>query len=76
MKEVLTINVFRALQFKNELDLFFKIDVIHKAVKTFIFDHPQNPLEACLVHIEDLPSELEEAKYCVRYSEVAKVGDG
>ncbi|XP_022847624.1 uncharacterized protein LOC111370160 [Olea europaea var. sylvestris] len=44
------------------------IDVIKDAVsETFKLDHPQDPLEACLMHSQDLSPEKEEAKECTRY---------
>ncbi|XP_022850853.1 uncharacterized protein LOC111372695 [Olea europaea var. sylvestris] len=67
-EEELTINVFRAFRFQSEPDSCMQIDVIKEAVlETFKLDHPQDPLEACLVHCQDLPSDKEEAEECARY---------
>ncbi|XP_022861544.1 uncharacterized protein LOC111381926 [Olea europaea var. sylvestris] len=67
-EEELIINIFRAFRFQRELDSYMQIDVIKEAVpKTFKQDHPQDPLEACLVHSQYLPSENEEAEEYARY---------
>ncbi|XP_022875808.1 uncharacterized protein LOC111394287 [Olea europaea var. sylvestris] len=67
-EEELTINVFRAFRFQSEPDSCMQIDVIKEVVsETFKLDHPQDPLEACLVHSQDLPSEKEEAEEYARY---------
>lgn len=36
-------------------------------LEAFKLDHPQDRLEACLVHSQDLPLENEEAEECARY---------
>ncbi|XP_022849842.1 uncharacterized protein LOC111371923 [Olea europaea var. sylvestris] len=62
-EEELTINVFRAFRFQSELDSCMQIDVIKEVVsETFKLDRPQDPLEACLVHSQYLPSEKEEVE--------------
>ncbi|XP_022870511.1 uncharacterized protein LOC111389775 [Olea europaea var. sylvestris] len=67
-EEELTINVFRAFRFQSEPNSCILIDVIKDAVsETIKLDHPQDPLEACLVHSQDLSSEKEEAEECARY---------
>ncbi|XP_022895350.1 uncharacterized protein LOC111409540 [Olea europaea var. sylvestris] len=48
--------------------IMIDIDVIKEAVsETFKLDHPQDLLELCLVHSQDLPSEKEEAEECKSY---------
>ncbi|XP_022864248.1 uncharacterized protein LOC111384222, partial [Olea europaea var. sylvestris] len=67
-EEELIINVFRAFRFQSEPDSCMQIDIIKEAVsEAFKLDHPQDPLEACLVHSQDLPLEKEEIKECARY---------
>ncbi|XP_022883519.1 uncharacterized protein LOC111400336 [Olea europaea var. sylvestris] len=56
------------LRFQSEPNSCMQIDIIKEAMsKEFKLDHPQDPLEACLVHSQDLPSENEEIKECARY---------
>ncbi|XP_022846278.1 uncharacterized protein LOC111369022 [Olea europaea var. sylvestris] len=67
-EEGLTINVFRAFKFQNELDSCMQIDIIREAVlEAFKLDHPQDPLEAFLVHYQESPSKKEEAEDCAHY---------
>lgn len=67
----LTINMFRAFRFQNELDSCMQIIIIKESVsETFRFDHPHEPLEACLVHSHDFPREKKEAEECARYMAV------
>ncbi|XP_022873012.1 uncharacterized protein LOC111391965 [Olea europaea var. sylvestris] len=67
-EEELTINVFRAFRFQNEPDSCMQIDIITKVVsETFKLNYPQDPLEACLVHSQELPSKKEEAEEYAHY---------
>ncbi|XP_022872321.1 uncharacterized protein LOC111391353 [Olea europaea var. sylvestris] len=66
-EEELTINMFRAFRFQSESDSCMQIDVIKAVSEIFKLDYPQDPLKVCLVHLQDLPSEKEEAEECVRY---------
>lgn len=64
--EEMTINAFNTLQFDDETNSFCQIDVFDMIVTdSFQLNHPQYPLEACLVHYVKEPSELKKIEECV-----------
>ncbi|KAJ4720983.1 DNA-directed DNA polymerase [Melia azedarach] len=61
-------NVFKAIKYPSETDCCFQIDALDKMVaETFKHGHPNEPLEACIVHAESTKAENAEIAEYAHY---------
>ncbi|KAJ4724584.1 DNA-directed DNA polymerase [Melia azedarach] len=68
--EQVEFNVFKAIKYPSMADSCLRMNIIDRLVQeTFKEEHPQEPLEACIVHAQSTDAEDERVVECVRYLE-------
>ncbi|KAJ4716943.1 DNA-directed DNA polymerase [Melia azedarach] len=68
--EQVEFSVFKAIKYPSMADSCLRMDIIDRLVQeTFKEEHPQEPLEACIVHAQSTDAEDERVVECARYLE-------